>query len=98
MVFTIGGEAWGEAFQNVRLPDLMPIVNDEKLCLEFCMFYNLLAKSHVCARCQSNCKPKFEGRTRNPVWKCTKKNCRVQCSMRTDTFFGFKSKLPLKVR
>jgi hypothetical protein len=89
-------ELQGLEILPVRLPDLLSVLTDNLAAVHFCQAHGLMAKEKECL-CQPGamCEIRMEGN--NAVWRCKRGKCRKQQSMKRGTFFGFHSKLQLKV-
>lgn len=66
-----------------KLSDMSDIFFNEEKCIEFLIKENIFTKTRICPKCQKNMKLEIK----HMRFRCGKKSCRKNVSLRYDTFF-----------
>ena len=83
---------------NLNLWKLSRLLADHERCIEWCKEHNLLSSSMKCPKPECGNALKWQRRTASGdgfVWRCSRKNCNGQASIRQKSWF-FGGKLSLE--
>lgn len=81
--------------QEINFNNIYEITKDEETAINFCQYHDLLPSFKVCCAIRIEPKQRIHGKNKSWVFRCTKRTCRKEYSLRKNTFFE-KSKLEVR--